>query len=666
MPLQGNLTKTGHTFGRWYENSASTGTGYQGGSSYTVTKDVTLFAKWTAITYTVTFNGNGATSGIPTAISQEYGNSITLPSMTRAGYTFGGWYENSASTGTGYPGGSSYTVTKDVTLFAKWTAIPYTVTFDGNSATSGIPTPISQEYGNSITLPSMTRTGYTFGGWYENSACTGTGYSGGSSYTVTKDVTLFAKWTVITYYTVTFNGNGYTGGNIPTPISQIVYGNSITLPYTGNMARSGGYVFGVWNTRSDGTGTSYASGTSYTVTSDVTLYAKWTTINGGTKLGSDDVIPAGAVAIPDFTTLCKIGKETAYPLSGTYVLTANIDASASRNMNGGKGFEPIGNDVSMFTGKFYGKGYTISGLYINRPNDRYVGLFGKISNSNALISGIHIIDAIVNGSDNVGGLVGDFVYSTSISKSSVSGGTIIGTAGYAIVGGLAGWIQGSTIADCYSTATVSGHIVGGLVGVNSSGATISRSYAAGVVNGNGGDEYVGGLAGGIFGNIANSYSASTVTSSASGGLVGNISPSFQYVTITNCYSVGNGSLVGSVSSSSSDKYSITITSSYWDTETSGTTISAGTGAIGKTTAQMKQRSTYTGWDFSSVWDIGNGYPYLRTLGAPPLLKAPVAANMMFKTTQPTAPTISNAEIERRTRAEAERIHAEYLRHMAER
>jgi hypothetical protein len=57
-----------------------------------------------------------------------------------------------------------------------------------------------------------------------------------------------------------------------------------------------------------------------------------------------------------------------------------------------------------------------------------------------------------------------------------------------------------------------------------------------------------------------------------------------------------------------------IASCYWDAQTSGLSVSAGTGAEGKTTAEMKQKSTYAGWDFSSVWDISGGYPYLRALG----------------------------------------------------
>jgi len=358
-------------------------------------------------------------------------------------------------------------------------------------------------------------------------------------------------------------------------------------------------------------------------------------VSGGPLLGSDDAVPAGAIRISSFADLCKIGKETAYPLNGTYVLTRNIDASASRGLNGGKGFEPIGMDNGKkFRGGFYGKGYTISGLYINRPDEGHVGLFGYVDGT---ISGVHLVNVSVTGIGNVGGLVGESW--GNILKSSVSGGTVNSVNGEInnTVGGLVGHNYG-VIMDCYSATTVNGDggsTVGGLVGItvgyNSISTIISRSYSVGAVNGTMGGGLVGTLFGGV---IDNCYSASAVSGVLlAGGLVGwsfNL-VSTNNITITNSYATGPvsatgagysetyiGGLVGyfPVDTDTSSTYtnSMTITSCYWDIQSTGIDTSAGTGAVGKTTAQMKQQSTYADWDFSSVWAIDGGYPYLRALG----------------------------------------------------
>jgi uncharacterized protein (TIGR02145 family)/uncharacterized repeat protein (TIGR02543 family) len=271
-----SMTRTGYNFGGWNTNSAGTGTNYAAGASYSVTGNVTLYARWTTYpTYTVTYNGNGTTANVPTAVSADSGSSVTLSSMTRSGYNFGGWNTNSGGTGTNYAAGSSYKVTGNVTLYAKWTAYPtYTITYNGNGTTANVPTAVSTDSGSTITLSSMTRTGYNFGGWNTNSAGTGTNYAAGSSYKVTGNVTLYAKWTAYPTYTVTYNGNGTTA-NVPASVSTDS-GSTITLPNQGSMTRTGDN-FGGWNTNSGGTGTSYAAGASYKVTGSVTLYARWTT-----------------------------------------------------------------------------------------------------------------------------------------------------------------------------------------------------------------------------------------------------------------------------------------------------------------------------------------------------------------------------------------------------
>ncbi|HRP03004.1 MAG TPA: GLUG motif-containing protein, partial [Candidatus Kapabacteria bacterium] len=149
------------------------------------------------------------------------------------------------------------------------------------------------------------------------------------------------------------------------------------------------------------------------------------------------------------------------------------------------------------------------------------------------------------------------------------------------VGGLSGYNDGS-VSGCYSSGAVSGSdYVGGLLGFNDNGS-VSGCYSSGAVSGS---DYVGGLVGWNYGSVSGCYSSGTVSGST-----------------------GVGGLVGW-------NMSGTVISCYWDTETSGQSSSAS--GTGKTTTEMKTQATFSGWDFSTTWNIGSGnkyrsYPYLKT------------------------------------------------------
>jgi hypothetical protein len=172
------------------------------------------------------------------------------------------------------------------------------------------------------------------------------------------------------------------------------------------------------------------------------------------------------------------------------------------------------------------------------------------------------------------------------------------------VGGLVGY-SGGTLAQCYSTGTVSGSgpygAVGGLVGENVGSAT--QCYSTGAVDGN---NYVGGLVGENGGTVTQCYSTGAVSGKDYvAGLVGLT----HYGTVTQCYSTGAvsgsdrvGGLVGSAPRRSGSDGS--VTASFWDTQTSGQTGSAG--GTGKSTAEMQTAATFldAGWDF--VGETANG------------------------------------------------------------
>lgn len=150
-------------------------------------------------------------------------------------------------------------------------ALPsYTVTYSGNGSTGGSTASQTKYYGKSLTLRSngFTRTNYVFKNWNTNSAGTGTAYASGANYTGNAALTLYAQW--YAPYTVAYNANGGTGA----PASQVkVYNTALTLR-TEKPTRPD-FVFMNWNTSSAGSGTSYASGGSYTANANATLYAQW-------------------------------------------------------------------------------------------------------------------------------------------------------------------------------------------------------------------------------------------------------------------------------------------------------------------------------------------------------------------------------------------------------
>ena len=317
-------------------------------------------------------------------------------------------------------------------------------------------------------------------------------------------------------------------------------------------------------------------------------------------------------------------------LSATYYLANDVDCSDTVNWNTGAGFEPIGDLANKFTGIFDGQNYKITDLYINRPADSSIGLFGRadagsevknvglennnltgdsysgslVSNNHGAISNCYVTGNITAG-ESTAGLVAQ--NSGTITNCYVTGNVII-NGQYWMNGGLVGFNWG-TISNSYSTGNIirngaDGFAIGSLVGTNP--GTITNCYATGDLDGGNGDS-IGGLTGSNSGTIISSYAIGNVIGSSEvGGLTGTNSG-----TITNSYATGNITGSSDVGGLIGRYHAGTITSSYWDMETSGQATSAG--GTGKTTAEMKQQATFVGWDFASLWDIEENvtYPFFQ-------------------------------------------------------
>lgn len=268
------FTRTGFTFTAWNTASDGTGTTYADGANYDFSADITLYAQWLAVgTHTVVFDNNGG-SGTMTNQLENATTALTTNTFTRSGYTFNNWNTATDGSGTAYADGVNYNFNADLNLFAQWTANNNTLTFDGNTSTSGSTTgqTIATDASVNLTSNGFVKTGYAFAGWNEAANGSGTSYADAASYTMgTTNTTLYAQWTA-NDYDVIFDGNGSTAGSMSN--QTIAYNTTANL--TTNAYTQTGFAFVEWNTAADGSGTSYADGASYTIgLGNETLYAQW-------------------------------------------------------------------------------------------------------------------------------------------------------------------------------------------------------------------------------------------------------------------------------------------------------------------------------------------------------------------------------------------------------
>ena len=286
---------------------------------------------------------------------------------------------------------------------------------------------------------------------------------------------------------------------------------------------------------------------------------------------------------------CPDDECTGYELDADLDFDTDGDGSVESGddyWNGGEGWDPLGKSWAPFEADFVGNGHIIANLYIRRPTERDVGLFGVMDRA-GYISGIGLESVDVQGHFGVGGLVGQ---SLGMVTSCFVGGNVVGRQHR--VGGLVGDSRTGIVTTSYSTANVTGDGgVGGLVGYEYYAGTIFASYAVGRINA---QQAAGGLIGYIYrGQVMTSYSAGRVT--------------------------GSGDNVGGVIGVDAS----TTKANYWDAEASGNPV--GNGGSGKTIKELQSPVGYEGiyadWDFDvdrdgsadDLWDFGTSlqYPVLK-------------------------------------------------------
>jgi uncharacterized repeat protein (TIGR02543 family) len=162
-------------------------------------------------------------------------------------------------------------------------ATTYAVTYSGNGATGGAVPVDGNKYATGATVTvlsnsgSLVNTGYTFSGWNTAANGSGTAYAGGATFAMGgSNVALYAQWTQVPTYTVTYNSNGATSGAPPVDGNKYATGATVTVLSNSGSLVNTGYTFSGWNTAANGSGTAYAAGTTFAMgSSNVVLYAQW-------------------------------------------------------------------------------------------------------------------------------------------------------------------------------------------------------------------------------------------------------------------------------------------------------------------------------------------------------------------------------------------------------
>lgn len=265
-----SYTKRGYRFLGWSDEDDGE-VKYLDGANFTMdaSAETTLYAVWQIIDYRIVYELDGGENS--SANSNSYNvnsDTLVLAEPTKAGYTFVGWYSDSAKT---------VIVTeitaenlKDVHLYAKWVVNENTVSFDSNGGDGEMDSAVAAT-GSTLNLPlcSFTRVGYEFLGW-STSAAGGVYYQNEDEYVMgtSASYTLYAVWGKVIYDVEYRLGGGVNGDN---PDSYHIESPDIIL----NDPTREGYIFGGWYTDSTMTG-DRVEGIARGCHGNITLYAKWT------------------------------------------------------------------------------------------------------------------------------------------------------------------------------------------------------------------------------------------------------------------------------------------------------------------------------------------------------------------------------------------------------
>ena len=274
--------RNGYEFKGWNTAADGTGTSYSANSNASFSDidstELRLYAMWQSdeTNYIVHFNANGGTGTMNDYIySTDETGTLPKNTFTKPNYTFSKWCTNADGTGTCFNdqdtinnlfGNNEF----EKTLYAIWESNVITVTFNANYGSNATSTQtMTKNQSTALNANAFLRTNYKFVKWNTKADGTGTSYNDKQTVSFSSDVTLYAIWE-INIITVTFNAN--YGSNATS--TQTMTKNQSTALNANTFTRTN-YKFIKWNTKANGTGTSYNDKQTVSFSSNITLYAIW-------------------------------------------------------------------------------------------------------------------------------------------------------------------------------------------------------------------------------------------------------------------------------------------------------------------------------------------------------------------------------------------------------
>jgi uncharacterized repeat protein (TIGR02543 family) len=294
---------------------------------------------------TVTFNANGGTGSMSNQIASTATN-LTSNAFTRSGYTFSGWNTAADGSGTSYANTASYPFTSDATLYAQWTLITYTVTFNANGGT-GLMSNQTAAVSTNLTANAFTRSGYSFSGWNTASDGSGTSYANSASFPFTSNATLYAQWTVISAPTISATGTlsalSTTYGTASSTATFSVSGSALT----NDIVVTPPAGFQVSLSAGSGFGTSLILTQTAGVVSSTAIYVSLAaTTNAGTYSGNIVLSSTGASNVNVATVSSTVNPAT-LTITGLSASNKTYDGNTTVSVSGTAAFLGLQNGDSF-------------------------------------------------------------------------------------------------------------------------------------------------------------------------------------------------------------------------------------------------------------------------------------------------------------------------------
>ena len=272
--------KSDYVFGGWYDNELGNGEPYVFTGKTMPAQNITVYAKWIAPTYTVTFYDADRTTVLDTQTvnKNDQIDSTMVPEATlEEGDQFLGWV-----LANGNPFHASTRINRNYTLYAKvGSKTTYTLTYDANDGEGTVPTDSNNyakgAYAQVASGSGLTREGMIFLGWSKDQKAVSPAYYQGGSVKIDGNTTLYAVWGTPTgKAAITYHSN--FGSHEPRKSEDVWVNSEVKVDSyaaTGLPSRTG-YEFTGWNTAPNGNGTTYAAGDTVRLTAGGNdLYAQW-------------------------------------------------------------------------------------------------------------------------------------------------------------------------------------------------------------------------------------------------------------------------------------------------------------------------------------------------------------------------------------------------------